>query len=300
MKKLFFTTLMLSFFLANSQTTIYNGDSSLNNNRNVSLTGKNLNFISSTANGNLFINGTSGKVGIGTNIPYGNFDVRGGLADGTIFSTNDERYEKSTVLNIGSFVNTESKRRNLVFYDIPQSNFNTQSQVHLAIEDRSDYNRLRFIATTSAGTWFSLSNRLQQEIFTVNENDDNVQFYLAKPNSFVGIGTTSFTDGSETYHLSVKGKVRAEEVKVYNTWADYVFNNDYNLKPLSEVESFIKDNGHLPNVPSASEIEEKGLMLGDMTKIQQEKIEELTLYLIKQNKEIEELKAQVKILLEKR
>lgn len=60
----------------------------------------------------------------------------------------------------------------------------------------------------------------------------------------------------------------------------------------------IKENGHLQNVPSGKEITEKGLALGEMAKIQQEKIEELTLYLIQQNKEIEELKVQLKYLLE--
>ncbi|SHL11016.1 hypothetical protein [Flavobacterium chilense] len=123
----------------------------------------------------------------------------------------------------------------------------------------------------------------------------------------IGVGTTNFIDGSTTYRLSVKGKIRAEEIKVYNTWADYVFSKNYKLPTLKEVETYIAKNGHLPNVPSAKEITEKGLELGEMTKIQQEKIEELTLYVIQQNKEneqlhkdIEELKAQVKILLEKR
>ena len=115
--------------------------------------------------------------------------------------------------------------------------------------------------------------------------------------SNIGIGTSNFTDGAETYRLSVKGKVRAEEVKVYNTWADYVFSPAYELPSLKQVESYIAQNGHLPNVPSAKEITEKGLPLGEMAKIQQEKIEELTLYLIQQNKEIEELKSQVKLLL---
>jgi len=92
--------------------------------------------------------------------------------------------------------------------------------------------------------------------------------------------------------------MRAEEVKVYTTWADYVFNKDYILKPLNEVENFINTNGHLPNVPSGNAIEKNGLQLGEMAKLQQEKIEELTLYLIKQNKEIEELKAQMKKVLE--
>ena len=95
------------------------------------------------------------------------------------------------------------------------------------------------------------------------------------------------------YSLYVKGGVLTEEVRVSTastTWADYVFNKDYNLKPLAEVEKFIKENGHLPNVPSAAQVKEEGIALGEMSKIQQEKIEELTLYLIEQKKEIDELK----------
>ncbi|SNR81549.1 hypothetical protein [Flavobacterium sp. ov086] len=116
----------------------------------------------------------------------------------------------------------------------------------------------------------------------------------------IGIGSSNFTDGATIYKLSVKGKIRADEVKVYNTWADYVFEPAYELPSLKEVESYIKKNGHLQNVPSTKEITENGLELGEMAKIQQEKIEELTLYLIQQNKEIEELKAQVKALLLKK
>lgn len=125
--------------------------------------------------------------------------------------------------------------------------------------------------------------------------------------SAIGIGTSNFTDGADSYKLSVKGKIRAEEVKVYNTWADYVFSKDYELPDLKEVEKYIAKNGHLKNVPSAKEITKNGLELGEMIKIQQEKIEELTLYLIEQNKRIEEqnkdlqeLKTQIKILLEKK
>lgn len=118
--------------------------------------------------------------------------------------------------------------------------------------------------------------------------------------SNIGIGTSNFTDGNDLYRLSVKGKIRAEEVKVYNTWADYVFSPDYKLESLKEVESYIAQNGHLKNVPSAKEVIENGLKLGEISKIQQEKIEELTLYLIQQNKEIEELKTQVKELLKQK
>ncbi len=76
----------------------------------------------------------------------------------------------------------------------------------------------------------------------------------------------------------------AEEVRVRTSWADYVFDKHYELKPLEEVESYIARNGHLPNVPSATKVESEGLNIGDIIRIQQEKIEELTLYIIEQNK----------------
>lgn len=107
------------------------------------------------------------------------------------------------------------------------------------------------------------------------------------------------------YRLFVTSGILTDEVRVNlsnvaGTWADYVFNKDYDLKPLAEVEKFITKNGHLPNVHSAAQVKEDGIALGEMAKIQQEKIEELTLYLIQQNKEIEALKTQMKSLMEKK
>lgn len=131
-----------------------------------------------------------------------------------------------------------------------------------------------------------------------------------------GDGNTAFGNFPTTaggadvsgYGLFVKGGILAEEVRVSlkSTWADYVFSKDYKLPTLEEVETQIKEKGHLCNVPSAKEIKENGIELGEMSKIQQEKIEELTLYLIEQNKvnqaqnkEITELKAMLKAILEK-
>ncbi len=86
------------------------------------------------------------------------------------------------------------------------------------------------------------------------------------------------------------GMLRSRRIRVdLETWADYVFEDGYYLRPLSEVEFFIKVNGHLPNVPPAKEIEKEGLDLGEANRILMEKVEELTLYLIEQNKRIEEL-----------
>ena len=100
-------------------------------------------------------------------------------------------------------------------------------------------------------------------------------------NGNVGIGTSN-----PTYKLSVNGNVRSKEVVVESNWADYVFDKDYKLPTLYETEKFILQNKHLPNIPSAKEIEENGLHLGDIQKKMMEKIEELTLYIIDLNKQL--------------
>lgn len=118
-------------------------------------------------------------------------------------------------------------------------------------------------------------------------------------NGFVNFPTTAGSVNVSNYNLFVKGGILTEEVRVnlQSAWADYVFDENYKLKSLKEVETFIKENGHLENVPSAKQVKEEGIELGEMVKIQQEKIEELTLYIIeqnkineKQNKELQELK----------
>ena len=100
----------------------------------------------------------------------------------------------------------------------------------------------------------------------------------------VGIGTTSPTE-----KLSVDGNILAKKVRVSVNaadWPDYVFTNGYKLMGIGELERYIKQNKHLPEVPSAEEVEEKGLDLGSMDATLLKKVEELTLYLIEQNKRL--------------
>jgi hypothetical protein len=101
----------------------------------------------------------------------------------------------------------------------------------------------------------------------------------------MGIGTTN----PGQYKLAVEGNLGARKVIVTKaSWADYVFEPIYKLPSLKEVEQFIKQNKHLPDVPSAKEVEKNGLDLGDNQAILLKKIEELTLYVIEQNKKLEE------------
>ncbi|MEL7003926.1 MAG: hypothetical protein AAFN93_14500 [Bacteroidota bacterium] len=86
--------------------------------------------------------------------------------------------------------------------------------------------------------------------------------------------------------MAVKGKIRAEEIKVETGWADYVFKEDYDLPTLEEVKDHIEEKGHLINIPSAIEVKENGIQLGEMNKLLLEKIEELTLYTLEQEKNL--------------
>ena len=117
---------------------------------------------------------------------------------------------------------------------------------------------------------------------------NNVNGTSAFFNGVVGIGTT--TPGP--YKLAVEGTLGARKVTVtqVNPWADYVFDDSYKLPSLTQVEEYIKVNRHLPEIPAASEIRKEGLDIGEMQAMQMKKIEELTLYIINQQKQIEELK----------
>jgi hypothetical protein len=113
-------------------------------------------------------------------------------------------------------------------------------------------------------------------------------------NGNVGIGVAN-----PDSKLTVAGNIHAREVKVtVNAGAvpDYVFANDYKLKSLQEVEEYIKQNSHLPEIPSAQEIEKNGLMLAEMNLSLLKKMEEMTLYMIEQDKEMKGLKKENEIL----
>jgi len=104
----------------------------------------------------------------------------------------------------------------------------------------------------------------------------------------IGVNTGNIPAG---YMLAVDGKIISEELKVQlsGNWPDYVFADHYHLKPLKEVEKYIATHKHLPNIPSASEVEKNGIEIGDMQKRLMEKIEELTLYILDLQKQIDDL-----------
>ncbi|PWL29972.1 hypothetical protein [uncultured Roseivirga sp.] len=127
-------------------------------------------------------------------------------------------------------------------------------------------------------------------IFSYTKGD--IVFDIQATTGNIGIGTSSPTE-----KLSVDGTVLAKKVRVSIAgadWPDYVFSPNFELRSLQELETYIKANQHLPEVLSAQEVEDNGLDLGDMDATLLKKVEELTLYLIQENKEKEELKQENK------
>lgn len=130
--------------------------------------------------------------------------------------------------------------------------------------------------------------------FGVSRRYNNTNYWdvlvVDTSNGNIGIGTNNSSE-----KLSVNGTIRSKEIKVEATpWPDYVFAEDYTLKSLEETEAYIKENKRLPDMPSAEEVAENGIALGEMNRLLLEKVEELTLYIIHQQKEIDAIKMQMK------
>ena len=108
-------------------------------------------------------------------------------------------------------------------------------------------------------------------------------------------------NGNDIFRITYDGltqinnTLKAKRVQVsVNVWSDYVFDNDYKLRTLNELEEYIKTNKHLPDVPSEKEVFKKGIDLGEMDGLLLRKIEELTLYIIEQEKRIKNLEEKIK------
>ena len=110
----------------------------------------------------------------------------------------------------------------------------------------------------------------------------------------VGIGTTT----TGTNKLAVEGTIAARKIKVTqaSTWPDFVFDSAYHLPALEELNNYVKVNKHLPDVPSASDVQKDGQDVGEMNRLLLQKVEELTLHLIKEHERNEKMEQQIKVL----
>jgi hypothetical protein len=151
---------------------------------------------------------------------------------------------------------------------------------------------------TTGGTTFGVKSAVDNIVNMYGLSYVNTAYFNGAGTNYFGGNVGIGTRATGTSKLAVEGTIAARRVKVTQagTWPDYVFEPEYRLPSLLDLESYIKTNKHLPEVPSAKEVAAGGLDLGEMNKILLQKIEELTLHLIEQEKRIKELEGRSKIL----
>ncbi len=287
-----------AFLLTTSFTTAQNNTTNYGNNSGT--TGDNNSFFGNrsgrltTANNNSFFGNNSGSsLTTGTtNSFFGSNSGRNNVeGSSNTFIGNNSGRENNGNRNV--FIGNNSGRNNAegngnIFIG-HRSGFNETANNRLYIDNSDTDTPLIYGKFAANQVGINTTNLSNDITFAVGGNtaiDGSIS-----TTGKISIGTT--VDDPE-YDFTVKGKIHVQEVKVDLLGAiapDYVFYDSYKLKTLKEVEDYITKNGHLPNIPSAKEMEEKGVNLKEMNLLLLEKIEELTLYSISQKKDLDQQKS---------
>lgn len=218
---------------------------------------------------------TNGRLGVGVNSPQYPLDVAGQMASNGFVLSNS--YPGS-----GSDLTISAKFNTAAFDLISIHNGWDPNGVYIA-----GYNA----SNASVSGWTALAT---QKVYIGSSAFSNTNYLCVNlMNGGVGIGTSDVNDPNN--RLFVETGIRTRKVTVDQAaWPDYVFNPGYKLMPLDSLNRFITNNHHLPEMPSADSVAKHGVELGDAQSKLLKKVEELTLYVLQQQKELEEVKAENK------
>lgn len=231
-------------------------------------------------------NGATAQFGITSNSHFTFLSSSGAIKFYTNNTAGSDLKTKAIILENGNVgIGTTSPNQKL---EIKGSLLlKSDSYIQYGIE-RSNGAKSAFGITSNSHNAFLSSSGTLRLVTNHNGNEFTTSMFINNAGN-VGIGTSNPKN-----RLSVKGTIWAEEIKVSLTdAADWVFNDEYNLLPLYEVENFIKLNKHLPEIPSAEEFKKDDLKVSEMINKLLQKIEELTLYTIEQQKEVDKLKIEI-------
>ena len=264
---------------------------------------------------------SSGNVGIGTNSPIGPLHIK---TSSVFFNPGSLILENSGGTSVYGLINSSDNLflgyNSNAAQSFPQTNFTGRFYIssggNIGIGTSSPYNKLHVdgnmavTADTSTPYYYEfkrtsdgwLAARMGQVfaaswgshlVFETNAGATStnvVERMRVTSGGNVLIGKT--TQANTAYKLDVNGSARLNEVVVNGTGADFVFENTYNLPSLAEVERFIKDFKHLPEIQTAADMEANGVAVGDISMKLLQKVEELTLYVIDLNKKTDALAAE--------
>ncbi|MDI9364930.1 MAG: hypothetical protein QM541_08260 [Flavobacterium sp.] len=271
----------------------------------------------------LFVRKSDGSVGIGINEPDGKLDVNGGKIKVSDYY-NSSGIGGAIQIDANGRTGAESKwviynmKKNgpsvgaggLQFWNYPAdgTSYGACCNMRLAITEDGNVGigtmqplgKLQVVVPNStAGLQITGSNGYETW-FPYSDGNNYIRgnTIISDLGGTVLIGTNTFPAPSASYKMVVDGKVGVRKLVVTQLagWADYVFVPSYKLRPLQDLETYIKQHQHLPDVPSASEVAANGIDLGDNQAVLLKKIEELTLYVIEQNKELQMQKKEIQLL----
>ncbi len=202
----------------------------------------------------------TGKIGIGTSQPVSKLTLAGG----------DLGIDAGHRIQSNSFGDD--------YIDLREAEYNFIARGHSLLHLNQLFN---MASTISLGDGSNIN--------TLINAGGGTAVYVEGTTGNVGIGTIT---PDPNFKLSVNGSIRVKEVLVQSGWSDFVFSPGYRLEPLPMVEKYIREQGHLKDIPAAAEIADCGLNISAVMPVMMKKIEELTLYVVELEKEVRQLRVQ--------